>query len=58
MLYIAVQCPHCHSEQIVKRGKTRCGTQLHIARAGEAEMDAMWSFVGKKQRSALAVACH
>ncbi len=30
MLYIAVQCPHCHSEQIVKRGKTRCGTQRYL----------------------------
>ena len=23
MTFIAVRCPHCHSEQIVKRGKTR-----------------------------------
>ena len=22
MTFIAVRCPHCHSEQIVKRGKT------------------------------------
>ncbi len=26
----AVQCPHCHSEQIVKRGKTGCGTQRYL----------------------------
>jgi predicted RNA-binding Zn-ribbon protein involved in translation (DUF1610 family) len=26
----AVQCPHCHSEQIVKRGKTRRGTQRYL----------------------------
>lgn len=132
MTCLAVQCPHCHSEQIVKRGKTARGTQrylcqnalctqgsflldyrnrgcvpavkdliidmslnasgirdtarvlhistdtvlselkkkettlesvnkallrtlhpddirVHIARAGEAEMDEMWSFVGKKK---------
>ena len=28
--FIAVQCPHCHSEQIVKRGKTRRGTQRYL----------------------------
>ncbi len=27
MTFIAVCCLHCHREQIVKRGKTRCGTQ-------------------------------
>ncbi len=26
----AVQCPHCHSEQIIKRGKTRRGTQRYV----------------------------
>jgi transposase-like protein len=26
MTCIAVQCPHCLSKQLVKRGKTRCGT--------------------------------
>lgn len=30
MTFIAVQCPHCHSEQIVKRGKTRRGTQRYL----------------------------
>jgi IS1 family transposase/transposase-like protein len=132
MTFITVRCPHCDSEQLVKRGKTHGGTQrylcqntacvrgsflldyrnrdclpevkqqiidmslnasgvrdtarvlristdtvlselkkkaavlesvntvllrtidpddiaVHIERAGEAEMDAMWSFVGKKQ---------
>ncbi len=27
---IAVQCPHCHSQQIVKRGKTARGTQRYV----------------------------
>src|SRR5712691_6796565 len=26
----AVQCPHCHSEQIVQRGKTARGTQRSL----------------------------
>ena len=30
MTFIAVQCPHCHSEQIVKRGKTRRGIQRYL----------------------------
>src|ERR687885_2041871 len=30
MTFIAVQCPHCRSEQIVKRGKTRRGTQRYL----------------------------
>jgi len=30
MAFIAVQCPHCHSEQIVKRGKTARGTQRYL----------------------------
>jgi insertion element IS1 protein InsB len=30
MPFIAVRCPHCHSEQIVKRGKTRTGTQRYL----------------------------
>ena len=30
MTFIAVQCPHCHSEQVVKRGKTRRGTQRYL----------------------------
>jgi insertion element IS1 protein InsB len=30
MTLIAVQCPHCLSEQIVKRGKTRRGTQRYL----------------------------
>ena len=30
MAFIAVQCPHCKSEQIVKRGKTYCGTQRYL----------------------------
>src|SRR5499425_2677333 len=30
MTFIAVQCPYCRSEQIVKRGKTRRGTQRYL----------------------------
>jgi len=30
MTFIAVQCPRCHSEQILKRGKTRRGTQRYL----------------------------
>ena len=30
MTFMAVQCPHCHSEQIVKRGKTRRGKQRSL----------------------------
>jgi transposase-like protein len=30
MTFIAVQCPHCHSEQMVKRGKTRRGTLRYL----------------------------
>jgi transposase-like protein len=30
MTFIAVQCHHCHSEQIVKRGKTARGTQRYL----------------------------
>jgi transposase-like protein len=30
MLFIAVRCPYCQSDQIVKRGKTRRGTQRYL----------------------------
>ena len=30
MTFISVRCPHCHSEQIVKRGKTHRGTQRYL----------------------------
>ena len=30
MTFSAVQCPHCHSEQVVKRGKTDSGTQRYL----------------------------
>src|SRR2546425_1038488 len=30
MTFIAVRCPHCQSEQFVKRGKTSCGTQRYL----------------------------
>src|ERR1051326_13183 len=30
MAFIAVRCPHCHSDQIVTRGKTGCGTQRYL----------------------------
>jgi IS1 family transposase/transposase-like protein len=28
--FIAVQCPHCHCDQVVKRGKTARGTQRYL----------------------------
>jgi transposase-like protein len=31
MTFVTVHCPHCDSEQIVKRGKTRRGTQRYLA---------------------------
>ena len=30
MTFISVRCPYCHSEQIVKRGTTRRGTQRYL----------------------------
>ncbi len=30
MTFIAVRCPHCQSDQIVKRGKTARGTQRSL----------------------------
>jgi transposase-like protein len=30
MAFVTVHCPHCDSEQIVKRGKTRRGTQRYL----------------------------
>ena len=30
MTFIAVRCPHCQSDQIVKRGKTHRGTQRYL----------------------------
>jgi insertion element IS1 protein InsB len=33
MTCIAVRCPHCDSEQIVKRGKTRRGTQRYLCQS-------------------------
>src|SRR6266851_4163750 len=29
MTFISVRCPYCHSDQVVKRGKTRRGTQRY-----------------------------
>ena len=34
MAFISVRCPHCHSDQIVKRGKTGCGTQRYLCQNG------------------------
>jgi hypothetical protein len=34
--FIAVQCPHCHRDQVVKRGKTASGTQRYLC--GPAHM--------------------
>ena len=33
MTFITVRCPHCQSEQIVKRGKTRRGTQRYLCQS-------------------------
>jgi insertion element IS1 protein InsB len=30
MTFISVRCPYCHSDQIIKRGKTRRGTQRYL----------------------------
>jgi len=30
MTFIAVRCPHCQSDQSVKRGKTARGTQRYL----------------------------
>jgi transposase-like protein len=30
MTFISVRCPYCHSDQVVKRGKTRRGTQRYL----------------------------
>ena len=30
MTFIAVHCPYCRSEQIVKRGNSRRGTQRYL----------------------------
>src|SRR5262249_41543042 len=30
MTSISVRCPHCHSDQTVKRGKTSCGKQRYL----------------------------
>jgi ribosomal protein S27E len=30
MTFIAVRCPHCQSDQIVKRGETARGTQRYL----------------------------
>jgi insertion element IS1 protein InsB len=35
---IAVQCPHCHSDQIVKRGKTDRGTQRYLCQNTECAL--------------------
>jgi len=35
MTFIAVRCPHCQSDQIVKRGKTARGTQRYLCQKAE-----------------------
>jgi transposase-like protein len=30
MTFISIRCPHCHNEQVVKRGKTHCSTQRYL----------------------------
>jgi hypothetical protein len=36
MTFIAVRCPHCQSDQIIKRGKTARGTQRYWVAIGRA----------------------
>jgi len=58
MTCIAVRCPPCQSDPIVKRGKTARGTQRDLCQHTLCtkgsflldywEMDEMWSFVGNK----------
>ena len=36
---IAVRCPHCHSNQVVKRGKTARGTQRYLCQNQEGTTD-------------------
>ncbi len=40
--FIAVLCPHCHSDQIVKRGKTARGTQRYLC---QNALCIKWSFL-------------
>jgi hypothetical protein len=37
--FIAVQCPHCHRDQVVKRGKTARGTQRYLCQNRECTAD-------------------
>lgn len=37
--FIAVQCPHCHRDQVVKRGKTARGTQRYSCQNRECTAD-------------------
>jgi hypothetical protein len=40
MTFIAVRCPHCQSDHIVKRGKTARGTQRYLGSVSKVEMAA------------------
>ena len=37
--FIAVQCPHCHRDQVVKRGNTARGTQRYLCQNRECTAD-------------------
>jgi IS1 family transposase/transposase-like protein len=37
--FIAVQCPHCHRDQVVKRGKTARGTQRYLCQNRQCTAD-------------------
>jgi len=39
MTFIAVQCPYCHSKQVVKRGKTHRGTQRYLCQNTACDQD-------------------
>jgi len=42
MTFIAVRCPHCQSDQIVKRGKTARGTQRYLCQNTRLSLSRLW----------------
>jgi transposase-like protein len=37
MVYVPVQCPHCHSTEVIKAGKQANGTQRYQCQNGRCE---------------------
>jgi hypothetical protein len=54
MTCIAVQCFHCHSDQIVKRGKTARGTPSFPARLPQPRLLAQGEIVSIRRHGAAA----